>query len=381
MNGINIVLTLIIVYIIYLFANNQNKNGKEPLSVVHTNGLVTTRHVGRPIRKEHYVNSSRYNDDRYVDDLIDDVISWDGSNSTASLVSSGPRDNILFKGQLNPNYINNQFHNDYRDIITAVNNLVPDRKQLFNLPNIPLIYSEPEVTEVGPMVSDFIEVVNENLRSEVPSYRNPNSGWDEAIPDPNIKSGWDTVQESLGLPTSLYEDPATKSPIKVVAIRQVQKYETEDEIKFSIDMVIQKMNVDDQMILKCDFVQDKRPLVDENNFYKTSRVEMKVTIENIFIIGYLSHYGPDSKKISEKDEVKYYDYNKLEVNNMTDPKYIQKVLMEKYRQRNEEMEQRTAMLDENGQQYHKSLPHMYDFSNIRGTQTIFDDMNTHRTFI
>jgi len=379
MNGVNVVLTLIIAYIIYLFASNTNNNKKESLSL-NSKNQSTTR-VGRQSNKERFVNSPNYDDNRYVDDLIDDVISWDGSNSTGSLVSSGPRDNILFKGQLNPNMINNQFHNDYRDLITALNNLVPDRKQLFNLPNIPLVYSEPEVTEVGPMVSDFVEVVNENLRSEVPSYRNPNSGWDEAITDPNTKSGWDKVQESLGLPTSLYDDPAGKGVVKVVAIRYVQKYETEDEIKYSIDMVLQKVNVEDQMVIKADFVQDKRPIYDENNFFRTSNVEMKVTIENIFIIGYLSHYGPDSKKIQEKDEIKYYDYNKLEYNNMTDPKYIQKVLMEKYRQRNEEMEQRTAMLDEEAQSMHRSLPHMYDFSNIRGTQTIFDDMNTHRNFI
>ena len=39
-----------------------------------------------------------------------------------------------------------------------------------------------------------------------------------------------------------------------------------------------------------------------------------------------------------------------------------------------------AMLDEEGQNFHKELPHVYDFSNIKGTQTIFDDMNYHKTF-
>jgi len=38
------------------------------------------------------------------------------------------------------------------------------------------------------------------------------------------------------------------------------------------------------------------------------------------------------------------------------------------------------MLDEEGQEFHKHLPHVYDFSNIKGTQTIFDDMNYHKEF-
>ena len=55
---------------------------------------------------------------------------------------------------------------------------------------------------------------NDNIKTEVPSYRNPNSGWDEAIPDPKIKSGWDKVQESLGLQPSLWDEPKDKQPVK-----------------------------------------------------------------------------------------------------------------------------------------------------------------------
>jgi hypothetical protein len=109
-------------------------------------------------------------------------------------------------------------------------------------------------------------------------------------------------------------------------------------------------------------------------------IELKVTIENIFIIGFLSDEGPDSQKEFDGTATKFYDYNELEFNGMTDPRYIQKILMEKYRQRNEEMENRTAMLDEEARDFHRTLPTIYDFSNIRGTQSIFDDINYQKTF-
>jgi hypothetical protein len=44
------------------------------------------------------------------------------------------------------------------------------------------------------------------------------------------------------------------------------------------------------------------------------------------------------------------------------------------------MEQRTALLDEEGQEFHKELPNIYDFSSYKGTQTIYDDMNKKRLF-
>ena len=44
------------------------------------------------------------------------------------------------------------------------------------------------------------------------------------------------------------------------------------------------------------------------------------------------------------------------------------------------MEHRNALLDEEGQDFHKTLPHIYDYSNIKGTRTIFDDMNEKKIF-
>lgn len=311
-------------------------------------------------------------------DIINDVLSID---SLASRDTQSSEHFVLKKEYINPNFIDVQFHNDYRDVITAINNIIPSRKQLFNLANIPLRYTEPPKSEVYNIVTDFVSVLNVNLKTEVPVTRSKNTGWDEAVVDPNVKSGWDKVQESLGLPVSLYEDPAKNSAIHLVSIKHVQMYETDDEIKYSIEIILQKQNVDDQMIIKVSFVQDKRPLVDENNFFVSKNIKLKIVIEDLFILGYLSKGGNNAIREFDGDKTKFFEYENMERNDLVDPKYIQKVLMEKYAERTNEMEGRNAMLDQEGQNFHKTLPHMYDFSNIRGTRTIFDDMNKTKTFI
>lgn len=315
---------------------------------------------------------------REEDEIVDDAMSWFSYNSGESSKSN------ITKHKLNPNFVNIQFHTDYRDVITALLNIVPSRRQIFNIANVPLTYSEPEAKEVKNLLTDFAKILNQNLVSEVPLFRNANSGWDEAIQDPQPKeSGWDKVQKALGLPSSLYNTPAGKAPITIIHIRRIQKYETEDEIKYVIEMVMQKQNVKDQMIVKGHFLQDKRILQNEDNFFINKRVEMKIIIEEVYIVGFLSEDGPkgDQQELDMDMQAPwYFDYDKLEKNNMVSPKHIQKVLMDKYAQRSKESEQRNGMLDEEGQDFHKTLPNVYDYSNITGTRTIFDDMNEKKVF-
>jgi hypothetical protein len=278
--------------------------------------------------------------------------------------------------------MNIQWHNDYRDVYTALLNIVPDKKQLFNVSNIPITYSEPELNEVKLMLRDFMKILNENILSEVPIERNPNSGWDEAIIDKNVQmSGWDKAQKALGLPSSIYEKPALNSVVDIIKVNKIQKYETEDEIRYVIELVIQKRNVDDQMIIKPSLVVDKRPLENEDNFFFNKKIDLKVLIEEIFITGYLSNSGLKATQQQLDTEVGktiFFPTEKMEFNLLTDPKYVQKVLMDKYKQRSLETGLRNSLLDEEGQDFNKTLPNMYDFSNISGVRTIFQDQNERK---
>ncbi len=362
-----IALIIIIVLLIFIMFYSAKYNDNEKFDVAQT------------------TKSVNYNKQQVIEDVAsyfgNDMISNYSSKSGSSYKSKIPHD-IIIK-QLNPNFMNIQFHNDYRDVYTALLNVVPDKRQLFNVANIPINYSEPEVNEVSLMMKDFMAVLNENIKSEVPLYRNPNSGWDEAIVDEQVESGWDKAQKALGLPVSLYEKPAPNGHITLIKVNKIQKYETEDEIRYAIEFVVQKKGVDDQMIIKGSFVQDKRPLKDENNFFINAKVDLKVLIEDLFIVGYLSHDGLKSKQQQldlDVGKTVYYDLDKMEKNNMTDPKLVQKILMEKYDLKLKEMNLRNGLLDEEGQYFHKTLPNMYDFSNITGTRTIFSDMNEKKVF-
>jgi len=315
------------------------------------------------------------------DKVIHDVASYFSDEMVSNYSLNSKESLNLVKKPLNNNFMDIQFHNDYRDVYTALLNIVPDKRQLFNIANIPITYSEPELNEVKLMLKDFIAVLNENINTEVPLYRNPNSGWDEAIVDPQVESGWDKAQKALGLPVSIYEKPAGNAFVDIIKVNKIQKYETEDEIKYAINFIIQKRNVDDQMIIKGSFVQDKRPIQDENNFFIDAKIDMKVLIEDLFIVGYLSNEGLQSKQQQLDTDVGkklYYDIDHMEFNNLTDPKYVQKVLMDKYDVRLKETGLRNALLDEEGQLFNKSLPNMFDFSNILGTRSILDDYNSKK---
>lgn len=309
---------------------------------------------------------------QFENDMISVIPSCMSSNSSFS--------NSKTNNRINSNFINIQFHTDYRDVITGLNNLVPERKQIFNLPNIPLKYSEPHPKSVIPIVKDFLYVLNDNISTQVPDFRQKNSGWDEVLQDKREESGWEKAQKALGLPTSLYGDPTPKSKIVLVAIEQVQKYETDDEIKYAVRMVIQKINTKDQMRILVSFVQDKRPGNDENNFFKDFKMTNRLILEDLFVLGYYSNEGENQGKEFDGDDTKFFEYDKLEANQLVDPKDIQKELTRKYKIRNKEMNELVNTFDEEGQAFHASLPKVYEYSNIRATRTIYDDFNKPKVF-
>lgn len=312
--------------------------------------------------------------------VIEDVASY-FSDDMISNYSLHSNDSLnITKKHVNPNFINVQFHNDYRDVYTALLNIVPDKRQLFNVSNIPLTYSEPELNEVKLLLKDFMAVLNENLKSEVPLYRNPNSGWDEAIIDQPNESGWDKVQKALGLPISLYNKPATNAGVFIVKVNKIQKYETEDEIKYAVEMILQKVNVLDQMVIKGSYVIDKRVLMNEDNFFISKKIDLKVQIEEIFIVGYLSSAGIKNTLLQQDIDVGkqvYADAN-YEHNLMTDPRYVMSVLNERYTKKEMDTQLRNATLDTEARDYHSTLPNSWDFSNITGTRTIEEDINERK---
>ena len=282
---------------------------------------------------------------------------------------------------VNPNFIEIQFHNDYRDTISAFNNIAPSQKQIFNQENVSVKFTNPDFSEAKPMVNDFIIELNKNLSSAITENRTSNSAWDEAIPDPNVESGWEKQMKHLGVATSIYNKPAKKSQVKLIKIDHVEKYETENEIKYTCFLILQKDNVNDQIIAKVSFVMGKNDVNLDRNFFSDVKdldnkndpkkdEALSLIIEEIFIIGFLTR-----KEINEAGKVKdsFYNFAGLEDNEHISQGTIMKELIKKYKDRTRETNNFNATLDPEGRNFHRDLPHLRNYKSYQATRTIFDD--------
>lgn len=291
-------------------------------------------------------------------------------------------------GIVNKYFIDIKYHKDYSHVLSALNNLVPRVKSYFNIANIPMIIAEPKLLEVKGLISSFIDLLNDTIKKEVTSFRQSNTGWDEQLPEPKYESGWDKAQKALGLVPSLYNENFPKVSVKLIDVQNLKKYETDDEAKYVMDLIIQGITIDDQMSFKIGFTIDKRFAKNENNFNLQVVDIQNIKIEDVYINGFYSNNARDGNAFENMEEYQKYDglnnFNDFDnfsiKNNLTDPQYIQKVLLDKYKLRTKEMNQRNSLLDEEGKDYHNSLPKLYDYQNIYATQTIFDDMNCKKIF-
>jgi hypothetical protein len=192
--------------------------------------------------------------------------------------------------KVNPHYVEAMWHTDYRDVQNSFELITPNKKQLFNLCALPVDQvSEVPITDTRYLVTKFIKEVNKTVKNKVSDTLSANT-WIDNMPQERVKSGWDKQQEALGLPTSIYNEPAKKAPIKLVKIDHAEKYETEKEIRYSLFLIIQKTNAKDQLVVKINFVVDKTDANLDRDFFSTTKNSFKTTvlIEEISIIGYLT---------------------------------------------------------------------------------------------
>lgn len=312
-----------------------------------------------------------------LDILLDNCTYNNSTNSNNYYLNNNKVDT---KCELNPYFNDLQYHNDYRDTITSFYNIAPKQKQFFNLANVPVEFSDVDKKDVKPIIRDFIKEVNNNVASSVPEYRTNNSGWDEAIPNPRIESGWEKQMKALGVAPNLYPEPASNESISLICIEHIEKYQSEYEIKYVCYLVVQKNNVKDQMVLRVSFVLNKSDLNEDRDFFndlnniydKDQNKGPNVVIEEIYILGFLTRFGENKDRPYKKD---FYSFTRLENSEILDQRVILDELNEKYKQRTIEMNNFNASLDLEGRNFHSSLPELSDFDGIKQTRTIYDDIN------
>jgi hypothetical protein len=299
-------------------------------------------------------------------DYLDDLLKFADNSSHSSS-----------NGKFNLDFVEAQFHNDYRDTITGFNNIAPSQKQVFNMANVPVNFSNPNPLEVKKLISDFIKELNNNIMNEVPDYRTANSGWDELLQDKKCESGWEKSMKSLGLPKSIYPDPAKKSKVKIIKLDHVEKYETEDEIKYACFLFLKKSNVEDILVIKVSFVLDKRIINEERMFFEERNTETRVILEEIYILGYMTEKGVGR---SNHPRDKFYNFYDLEKDGILDDKEILRQLNKKLAERHRETQRFDNNLDDQFRELKTQTPHLSNFNSYQTTQTIYDDLLKPRNY-
>lgn len=368
---LDILLVIIIIYVIYLWyknsrikaESNQNENfcignkKSKKISALHDRTNNTTKKYD-------------FNDifDSQSSEINLNMFDQDIKNKNTKL--------------LKPYFMEMQFHTDYRDTITAFNDIAPSQKEIFNCSDLPTITSYPSHEEVYYLIKEFIKQLNKDIKYNVSDYRTSNTGWDEPIPDLKQKSGWDKQQDELDLPSSLYSDPAKKSPVRLIKIDQVEKNTTESETKYICTIIIQKINVEDQMIIKISFVKDNSNINGERQFFKDlennymnpnneESSDLNIIIEEIFVVGFLTDEGthPGNKTND------FYNFKGLLTDDIIDNKTIMRELIKKYKNRSKDDLKFTSSLDEQGRIFHDELRDISSYESFKCTRSIYDDLN------
>jgi len=294
--------------------------------------------------------------------------------------------------QLNTEFITEQYHKDYNDTITAINNLTP-QKELFNMGFLPVKIMQPSTHNVEELVRLFVRKVNDEVENRVAEYLNPNSGWNDQGKRKKTKSGFSTQMEELGLPGDLYTEPADKAQIQLIAIQGAEQQMTDDQIRFIVHIVVQKPNVADQMVLKVQFFMEKEDLKSGDldaarNFFARSLVEqdpvndiMKldntVIIEQVFTEGYLTNSGTAVTRMD-----KFYEYpDIMNANGIVDQYKVLQIMKAKHEERSAELSSFLCSVDDQTKELH-DVPSIGDYQSYKNTRTIMDDLkiNPQRSF-
>jgi len=334
----NILLILIVLLLIFYFFNKNTDNFHQDVR-------------------------GKYRPKRNVD-YIDEVAKYADNTS-------------LYDDNYNMEFVVAQFHNDYRDTITAFNNISPSQKQIFNISNQPIDFSNPNPREVKKLVNDFMKELNKNVMEKVPDYRTPNSGFDELMPDPTMETGWDREMKELGLPKSVYPDPAKKSKVRLLKIDHLEKYETEDELKYCAYLFVKKDNVDDILVIKVSFVLDKRIINQDRMFFNEKPSETNVVLEEIFLLGFMTERGIGR---SNNLRDKFYNFGNLEKDGIMDDRTIINELNKKLSERHIETQRFDNTLDDQFRTLKLQAPHLSNYNSFQVTQTIYDDLDKPRYY-
>ena len=262
---------------------------------------------------------------------------------------------------LNPYFINTQFNDSYRDVMTALNIISPNQKQLFNIQTLPVVTTlydpakEPPL-EVFKLVVQFIKQLNTEIQ-RLPDSQEIINDYNNYLPltsqvNEYVKNkGVNQFYNEIGVDFNLYADTPINAPVELIKILEMKQEGTEAETKYVISFVIKKIlkSVEEQMKITVHFILQNNPLEGENLFAKVENTSFtrSVAVEYVFIDGYFTNkfdvnfecYGKDNDKINTpySDFGNYYNFTDLGKNSMMSNHQVITELNKKYREHELEM--------------------------------------------
>jgi hypothetical protein len=215
---------------------------------------------------------------------------------------------------VNPYYQEIQFHQDYRDTMNAFN-IMCEQKRIFNSQDLPIVsIKAPKENDIKNIVKNFIKELNKVVKKNVYDVAGQKlTNWNDNMPVTNLRNDnkWDKFQKELGLPASIYPEPAQKASVKLIKIDNIEGTETMSEIRYSVHLILQKKNVEDQMIVKINFVINKSDVNFDRDFFEEGKnnFNTNIIIEEISIVGFMITKG--FGKIPTSKET-LYDFKNIE---------------------------------------------------------------------
>ena len=209
----------------------------------------------------------KLNNTNDMDEIIDNYDYLDELLNNKELNVTKRTNKVKSTDEVKPYFIDKQFHEDYRDTITAFDHLLEYDKPKFNKACLPVTYTETNKSEIKQLLKSFLKMLNNEIENNVHNYVTVDDGFQNSMPNPTVRSGWERQLENLGLPGELFRTKL-KSKIKIIKVDKVEKVESDSQVKYTVYMIIQKLNVSDQMVVKISFVMDRQDLNVDRDFFK-----------------------------------------------------------------------------------------------------------------
>lgn len=321
MNIIKIILIGIIILFIYRIKNNEN--------FANIINLVNDNNKKKNIKKNKNIN--KYNEKNSIDIELDDLLSENNTSINNDLLSSNLSSESSITNIKNTkkekNIYNIQYNYNFIDVINSIKYLQSNRT-IFNKESSPVKYYKMSSSEQNNLSNMFVSKLNEYIRKKI------------IIPS-NVKSGWEKVQQKLGIPT-LYNNEVFKSNLNIYKINSSGKYVTQNQTKYVLNITFEKENIKERIVMDISIIENKKK---------------NLTIQNIFIVGYtdLDKYNFDTHNTLNYDIAKENSSDKF--NELTDATEIQKHLYNRYKKIICHEKRNKLKIDPNGSVYRQDLPY------------------------